>query len=103
MEQHGPHFCQLGTQLGYYDVRTTHLTGLLRHPDAVEPRDLVPRDIPMRFDRRAMPDVDRWVRRRGSRLLFVNGDQDRPPPSTSVSAPAPVTPASTGRPASVTT
>ncbi|MEU3730899.1 S28 family serine protease [Streptomyces sp. NPDC033538] len=76
VEQHVPYFYQLGTQLGYYDVQTAHLAGLLRYPDAVEPRNFVPRDIPMRFDRRAMPDIDRWVRGHGSRLLFVNGDQD---------------------------
>ncbi|MFI1866145.1 S28 family serine protease [Streptomyces jumonjinensis] len=71
-----PYFYQLGTQMGYFDVPTAHLTGLLRYPGAVEPRNFVPRDIPMRFDRRAMPDIDRWVRLHGSRLLFVNGAQD---------------------------
>jgi hypothetical protein len=30
----------------------------------------------MRFDTGAMPDIDRWVRRSGSRLLFVNGTRD---------------------------
>ncbi|MFI6488798.1 S28 family serine protease [Streptomyces sp. NPDC050564] len=71
-----PYFYQLGTQLGYFDVPTDHLAGLLRYPDAIEPRTFVPRDIPMRFDSAAMPDIDRWVRRRGSRLLFINGAQD---------------------------
>lgn len=71
-----PYWYQLGTQMGYLDVPTTHLDGLLRYPDAVEPRSFVPRDIPMRFDAEAMPDIDSWVRRRGSRLLFVNGTQD---------------------------
>ncbi|MEU6686457.1 hypothetical protein [Streptomyces sp. NPDC046832] len=49
---------------------------MLRHPGAAEARSFVPRDVPLRFDRTAMPDIDRWVRRRGSRLLFVNGTQD---------------------------
>ncbi|WP_406402965.1 S28 family serine protease [Streptomyces uncialis] len=71
-----PYWYQLGTQLGYLDVPTAHLDGLLRYPDAVEPRSFVPRDIPMRFDTEAMPDIDSWVRRRASRLLFVNGTQD---------------------------
>ena len=30
----------------------------------------------MRFDTTAMPDIDRWVRRHGDRLIFVNGAQD---------------------------
>jgi len=70
------YFYQLGTQLGYVSFPTRHLSGLLRYPDAGEPRTFVPRDIPMRFDRDAMPDIDRWVHRHGSRLLFVNGAQD---------------------------
>ncbi|WP_432173194.1 S28 family serine protease [Streptomyces sp. Tue6028] len=71
-----PYFYQLGTQLGYLDVPQKHLAGLLRHPGAIEPRNFVPRDIPMTFDAEAMPDIDRWVRRHGTRLLFVNGTQD---------------------------
>lgn len=71
-----PYWYQLGTQLGYLDVPTAHLEGLLRYPGAIEPRTFVPRDIPMRFDAEAMPDIDRWVRRRGERLLFVNGTRD---------------------------
>ncbi len=42
----------------------------------MEPRTFVPRDIPMRFDADAMPDIDRWVHRHGRRMLFVNGTQD---------------------------
>ncbi|MGW0862764.1 S28 family serine protease [Streptomyces sp. NPDC002611] len=71
-----PYWYQIGTQLGYGDVPTGHLADLLRHPDGIAARNFVPRDIPMVFDTRAMPDIDRWVRRRGSRLLFVNGAQD---------------------------
>ncbi len=74
--QYIPYWYQLGTEMGYLDVPTGHLDGLLQYPDAIEPRSFVPRDIPMRFDTEAMPDIDRWVRRRGSRLLFVNGTQD---------------------------
>ncbi|MER5942717.1 S28 family serine protease [Streptomyces sp. NPDC001928] len=71
-----PYWYQLGTQLGYLAVPSSHLDGLLRYRDPIRPRSFVPRDIPMRFDSAAMPDVDRWVRRRGSRLLFVNGTMD---------------------------
>lgn len=75
-EHYIPYFYQLGTQLGYMSVPTAHLTDLLRYPDAIDPRNFVPRDIPLRFDNRAMADIDRWVRTAGSRLLFVNGTQD---------------------------
>ncbi|WP_055694042.1 S28 family serine protease [Streptomyces prasinopilosus] len=74
-----PYWYQLATEMGYLDVPTAHLDGLLRHPGAIEPRSFVPRDIPLRFDPDAMPDIDRWVRRSGTRLLFVNGTRD---PST---------------------
>jgi len=37
----------------------------------------VPAEIKFpRFDRHAMRDVDSWVRYQGSRLLFVNGQND---------------------------
>ncbi|MEE4418960.1 S28 family serine protease [Streptomyces bugieae] len=71
-----PYFYQLGTQMGYFGVPTSHLSGLLHYPDAMEPRTFVPRDIPMRFDPDAMPDIDHWVRRRGQRMLFINGSHD---------------------------
>ncbi|MFE0508402.1 S28 family serine protease [Streptomyces sp. NPDC058964] len=76
LQHYVPYFYQLGTQLGYVGFPTRHLTDLLRYPDATEPRTFVPRDIPMSFDRDAMPDIDHWVRRHGSRLLFINGAQD---------------------------
>ncbi|MFD3488665.1 S28 family serine protease [Streptomyces sp. NPDC058665] len=71
-----PYWYQLGTQMGYLNVPVGHLDGLLRYPDAIEPRSFVPRDVPMRLDAAAMPDIDRWVRGRADRLLFVNGTQD---------------------------
>ncbi|CAL9661605.1 Prolyl tri_tetrapeptidyl aminopeptidase [Streptomyces sp. enrichment culture] len=76
VREYVPYFYQLGTQLGYFDVPVAHLADLLRHPDALAPRSFVPRDIPMRFDPDAMPDIDRWVRRHGHRMLFVNGERD---------------------------
>ncbi|WP_406727402.1 hypothetical protein WJ438_26115 [Streptomyces sp. GD-15H] len=79
-----PYWYQLATEMGYLDVPTAHLTDLLRHLGAIEPRTFVPRDIPVRFDPGAMPDIDRWVRRSGTRLLFVNGTQD---PSVAESFP----------------
>ncbi|MER8222766.1 S28 family serine protease [Streptomyces sp. NPDC094143] len=71
-----PYWYQIGTQLGYGDVPTAHVADLLRHPGGIEARAFVPREVPMAFDSAAMPDIDRWVRRHGSRLLFVYGTQD---------------------------
>ncbi|WP_260474447.1 S28 family serine protease [Streptomyces sp. WAC 04229] len=71
-----PYWYQLGTELGYLDLPRAHLDGLLQYPGAIEPRSFVPRDIPMHFNAQSMPDIDRWVRRRASQFLFVNGTQD---------------------------
>ncbi|MQA94242.1 MAG: aminopeptidase [Streptosporangiales bacterium] len=75
-EPYIPYYYQAGTQLGAPSVPTRHLRGRLRYRDLYQPRSYVPRDIPMRFDHRAMPDVDHWVRTRGSELLFVYGAND---------------------------
>ncbi|MFJ3443961.1 S28 family serine protease [Streptomyces sp. NPDC086081] len=71
-----PYWYQIGTQLGYGDIPTAHVADLLRHPGSLTARTFVPPEIPLAFDGAAMPDIDRWVRRHGSRLLFVYGDQD---------------------------
>ncbi|MFI6585142.1 S28 family serine protease [Embleya sp. NPDC050493] len=71
-----PYFYQLGTQLGYIQVAAPHLAGLLRYPGIQEVRSYVPREIPLRFEPGAMRDIDRWVRSRGSEILFVYGEND---------------------------
>ncbi|MYS84831.1 aminopeptidase [Streptomyces sp. SID5474] len=71
-----PYFYQLGTQLGYMQVATPHLEGLLRYPGIQEVRSYVPREIPLRFEPGVMRDIDRWVRSRGSEILFVYGEND---------------------------
>lgn len=71
-----PYFYQLGTQLGYPQYSTAHLTGLLRHPGIQEVRTYVSSEIPLRFQPHAMADIDRWVRKAGSQLLFVYGEND---------------------------
>ncbi|MFD9369199.1 S28 family serine protease [Streptomyces sp. NPDC060020] len=76
LEAFTPYFYQLGTQLGYAQFAAPHLDGLLRYRGVQEMRTYVPRDIPMRFQPSAMADIDRWVRRHGSSLMFVNGEND---------------------------
>ncbi|MEE4421376.1 S28 family serine protease [Streptomyces bugieae] len=69
-------FYQLGTQLGMTERAAPQLAGMLRYPGIQRIRTLVPRHIPMRFQPRAMPDIDRWVRHHGSELTFVYGEND---------------------------
>ncbi|MFI5528308.1 S28 family serine protease [Kitasatospora sp. NPDC051853] len=71
-----PYFYQLGTQMGYFGLETDHLADLVRYPGATEPRSFVPREVELRFQPQAMRDIDRWVRLRGERLLFVQGAAD---------------------------
>jgi len=76
LEYYTPYFYQAGTQLGSPQFATPHLDGLLRYPGIYDPRSYVPRDIPMSFDRKAMRDIDRWVRTDAERMLFVYGEND---------------------------
>lgn len=71
-----PYYYQAGTQMGNPDMENAHLDGLLRYPGINAPRSFVPEDIPMDFERRAMRDIDRWVRKHSSEMLFVNGEND---------------------------
>ncbi|MFG3354979.1 S28 family serine protease [Streptomyces sp. NPDC048001] len=70
-----PYYYQAGTELGSPDITQPHLRGLSRY-GYQPPRNFVPRDIPMRFLPRAMRDVDRWVRHRATRMMFVYGEND---------------------------
>nr|WP_311765382.1 aminopeptidase [Streptomyces zingiberis] len=76
LDPYTPYYYQAGTELGAPSFATPHLAGLLRYPGTYEPRSYVPREIPMRWRGQVMDDVDRWVRHRGERLLFVYGEND---------------------------
>ncbi|MFH8679877.1 S28 family serine protease [Streptomyces lydicus] len=76
MEPYTPYYYQAGTQLGEPGYGYPNLAGLLKYPGINNSRSFVPKDIPMRFDKRAMPDVDRWVRHHANRMMFVNGQYD---------------------------
>ncbi|MFD7501137.1 S28 family serine protease [Streptomyces sp. NPDC059850] len=76
LETYTPYYYQAGTELGAPTFETPHLDGLLRYPGIYNPRNYVPRDIPMRFKAGAMRDVDRWVRHDAKRMLFVYGEND---------------------------
>lgn len=71
------YYYQSGTELGWPDdYYPPQLEDLLRYPSTYSPREVVPAEIPMVFDASAMPDIDRWVRREGSELMFVYGEND---------------------------
>ncbi|MGW4200519.1 S28 family serine protease [Streptomyces sp. NPDC004726] len=70
-----PYYYQAGTELGSPDIEQPHLRGLSRY-GYQPPRNFVPREIPMRFKKNAMRDVDRWVRENADRMMFVYGSND---------------------------
>jgi hypothetical protein len=76
LQQFIPYYYQAGTQLGWPAPSFRYLRPLLRHENTYQPRTYVPRNIPMRFDPTAMPDIDRWVRTSASHMLFVYGQND---------------------------
>ncbi|GAA2774723.1 S28 family serine protease [Saccharopolyspora taberi] len=76
LDKYVPYYYQAGTQLGWPHVTNPKLADLLHHDDLAEPRGLVPRDIPMSFEKGVMAEVDDWVRSEGSELMFVNGEYD---------------------------
>ncbi|GAA3733447.1 S28 family serine protease [Spinactinospora alkalitolerans] len=77
IEPYIPYYYQAATQLGTPSVPTDHVEDLLNHPGQFEAATYLPDDMDLpRFDRRAMIDVDRWVRTRGTELLFVDGEYD---------------------------
>jgi hypothetical protein len=76
IEGYVPYYYQAGTQLGQPDTVSAHLKDLVRYPGINTPRTFVPREIPMRFEKNAMKDIDRWVRTRSSEMLYVYGEND---------------------------
>ncbi|MCX4663959.1 S28 family serine protease [Streptomyces uncialis] len=70
-----PYYYQAGTELGGPTVRQPWLGGLSRY-GYQPPRNFVPRSIPMSFDRDAMRDIDHWVQRNATRMLYVYGEND---------------------------
>ncbi|SDY97239.1 PS-10 peptidase S37 [Saccharopolyspora shandongensis] len=76
IEPYAPYYFQAGTQLGWPAVSDEPLADLLHHRELSQPRNLVSRDIPMRFEPGVMRQIDAWVRSRGAELMFVNGERD---------------------------
>jgi PS-10 peptidase S37 len=50
LEPYIPYYFQAGTQLGWPEPSFRHLRGLTRYPGLYEPRAVVPRSLPMRFE-----------------------------------------------------
>ncbi|MFH9133070.1 S28 family serine protease [Streptomyces sp. NPDC017524] len=75
LERYTPYYYQAGTQLGSPDIKQPWLSDLSRY-GYQPPRNFVPRSIPMKFERGAMRDIDRWVKRNARQMMYVNGEND---------------------------
>lgn len=77
IESYIPYYYQAATQLGSPSVPTDHVADLLHYPGLFDAASYLPEDMDLpRFDKRAMRDIDTWVRTRGHELLFVDGEYD---------------------------
>ncbi|MDV5145809.1 aminopeptidase [Streptomyces sp. SBC-4] len=75
LDYYTPYYYQAATQLGSPSIKQPHLAGLSRY--GYQPASsFVPKSIPMKFQPHAMRDVDNWVRKNATRMLFVNGGND---------------------------
>ncbi|MBK3629914.1 aminopeptidase [Streptomyces sp. MBT49] len=76
LETYTPYYYQAGTQLGAPTIRFPHIEKRYIRYGYQPPRNLVPRDITMKFQPWAMRDVDTWVRHNAHHMLFVYGQND---------------------------
>ncbi|WP_329113052.1 S28 family serine protease [Streptomyces sp. NBC_01353] len=72
----GPYYRQAATQLGWADLKFTHLRDVRRYPGLYQPNSLLPAELRGAYDNGATRDVDHWVRTRGERMMFVYGQND---------------------------
>ncbi|GAA4594997.1 S28 family serine protease [Planotetraspora phitsanulokensis] len=75
-EYYTPYYYQAATQLGWPELKFAHLRGLLRYPGLYQANSSIPAELRSRHDPRPMLDVDHWVRKQSSRMMFIYGEND---------------------------
>jgi hypothetical protein len=72
-----PYYYQASVQLGSPEAYDGYLRDLLRYPGTDVLQTFVPKSVPLpHFDYLPMPDIDFWVRSRGTRMQFIYGEND---------------------------
>lgn len=71
-----PYYYQAGTQLGAPTIEFPDIEKSLIRYGYPAPRNLVPRDISMKFQPSVMRSVDTWVKHNANHMLFVYGQND---------------------------
>lgn len=73
---YAPYYYQAATQLGWPELKFKHLKGLRRYPGLYQANSALPENMRSGHDALAMLDIDAWVRRSSSQMLFVYGGND---------------------------
>lgn len=72
----GPYYRQAATQLGWADLKFKHLKDVRHYPDIYQPNSVLPEAMRGSYNNRTIADVDRWVKTRGQRMMFIYGEND---------------------------
>jgi hypothetical protein len=73
---YSPYYYQAATQLGWPQPKFRHLKGLLHYPNLYVANSSLPAELKSKHDPWPMTDVDRWVSKDSSQMLFVYGSDD---------------------------
>jgi hypothetical protein len=73
---YAPYYYQAATQMGWPQPKFRYLKDKLRYPGLYQANSSLPADLRSRHDAWPMIDVDQWVTRTASQMLFVYGSND---------------------------
>jgi len=76
MEYYVPYYYQAAKQLGWPQLKFAHLSGLTNYRDHYQPNSVLPAALRVKHEAKPMLDVDHWVRKDASRMMFVYGEND---------------------------
>jgi hypothetical protein len=75
VDKYVPYYYHAATQVGWPDVRNSHLVRHLKYPRGTA-RDFVPKELPAKSQPLVMLDIDLWVKLHGRNLLFIYSQND---------------------------
>lgn len=73
---YAPYYYQAATELGWPQPKFRHVNDLLHYPGLYVANSSLPAELRSRHDPQPMADVDGWVSRTASQMLFVYGSND---------------------------
>jgi hypothetical protein len=73
---YAPYYYQAATQMGWPEPKFRYLKDKLRYPGLYQANSSLPPDLRSRHDAWPMIDIDQWVTRTASEMLFVYGSND---------------------------